>query len=660
MKLTKILTKKLTSFWFLSLAAVAFVFLLCASISFIQLTYKFQQQQVMDLTSLLEQHVTGIASSNSSSLPSALALTGGVDSLASLSHWLPPLLKTYHTVEFQLLDGEQLKFSYGEDNSEQQSIRYKSSFGTDNQWHMKLKLVPPFYLHSLSWQEYWILLIGFIAVGIFVYFGQRWFAQELDGIELLAQRSQLILEGKLEQALAFSGSGKPRMINRAMTRLLEQLHDSQRERGRFDKFIRSNMFLDSQTRIGNQLFFVNRFDGLSHNQQMIAHGILYVIDFSDLDLLQQEEGDEVVNVFLKQLVARVNQALLPHVDNIFARRSFQQFVILVPQVSLDEADQLANKLLKICLSQIDPEFTNKDNFVHLGAAFYRAGDGQQQLLEEADMALKAAQLQRNNNWFMYDKGAIDAEIAKGSVRWRSFLEASLTQKRVMAFSQAIIDSDKSMHHKEIFSRIRDNQGKDVRATLFIPMANKCGLMPQIERQLLERVMFSLMPQDNHSYSVNLSLDSLSSRAFVRWLKATLLEHRPLASRLIFEVSEDILVKHQALLTPHLDMLKKMGAKLCVDHVGQQVVGTHYIQECHFDFVKLHKSIIRKIHLRSENQLFIRSLIGGLYRAEVQVFAEGVESFEEWQTLQILGVSAAQGEFLGEVQQAQTQGKVISA
>jgi RNase E specificity factor CsrD len=36
---------------------------------------------------------------------------------------------------------------------------------------------------------------------------------------------------------------------------------------------------------------------------------------------------------------------------------------------------------------------------------------------------------------------------------------------------------------------------------------------------------------------------------------------------------------------------------------------------------------------------------------VQVFAEGVASFEEWQTLKILGVSAAQGEYLGEVQQA---------
>jgi RNase E specificity factor CsrD len=31
-----------------------------------------------------------------------------------------------------------------------------------------------------------------------------------------------------------------------------------------------------------------------------------------------------------------------------------------------------------------------------------------------------------------------------------------------------------------------------------------------------------------------------------------------------------------------------------------------------------------------------------------VIAEGVECFEEWQTLKILGVSAAQGEYLDQI------------
>lgn len=176
------------------------------------------------------------------------------------------------------------------------------------------------------------------------------------------------------------------------------------------------------------------------------------------------------------------------------------------------------------------------------------------------------------------------------------------------------------------------------------------LMPQIERQTLERVLFELLPSEPDKkvcFSINLSLDSLMSRAFIRWLRTTLLEYRDLTGRLIFEVSEDIAAPNQEKIASRLQMIRKMGARLCVDHVGQQVISTQYIQDTGFELIKLHRSIVRQIHLRPENQLFVRSLIGGLYRTEVQVCAEGVELFEEWQTLRILGVSAAQGSWFSE-------------
>ncbi|GGP89004.1 RNase E specificity factor CsrD [Shewanella ulleungensis] len=632
MKITKILTKKITSFWLLSLAAVAFVFLLCAIMSFIQLTYTFQQQKVTELETMLVAH-----SKQQDNSP--------------LSTWLPPLLSAYNAVDFSLSQGDKLLYEYHHDNlriTKNSLTLYQNQL--DNGLRLSLTMPPPFSLNNLGWYELIILIIGFTAIGIFVRFGYGWYSRELDGIEQLALRSKLILEGDLVQAAQVPTNGKPRMINRAISKLLSDLDDAHKERGRLDQFIRKDTFLDKQTQIGNGIFFQNRLDALSHNQKMIAHGVLMLIEFDDMDLVEEELGESGLKAMFTLTTEAITAVLAQYEDSIFARRSYQQLVIVIPQLSLTEADQLAQRVLKTCLALPFYGLGNPDNFLHLGSAFFKAGDLQVQLIEEAEMALRAAQLQRVNNWFMYDKGAVDEEIAKGSVRWRSFLENALVAKRFFTLQQAVVDSDNRILHYEVFSRARDNQGNDVRATLFIPMANKCGLMPQIERQILEQVLFGLMPKNDATYCINLSLDTLVSRAFVRWVQSTLLEHRPLASRLIFEVSEDIIVKHQSnpAFIKSLDMLRKMGAKLAVDHVGQHVVGTHYIQEHHFDLVKLHRSIVRQVHQRSENQLFIRSLIGGLYRAEVKVIAEGVECFEEWQTLKILGVSAAQGEYLDQI------------
>ena len=642
MKFTRMLTTKLTSFWLMSLAAVAFVFILSAVMSFVQLTYKFQQQKVVGLETMLVEHYQRQPD-------------------WELEAWLPPMLLAYNAVDFRLSLKDEVLFAYKGNLSTQNAVIYDHVLEPKSGLHMQLTLPQPFDHYTFSWYEILILLIGIFAVIALVRFGHLWFSQQLDGIEELALRSRLILQGKHEEALASPGKGRPRLINRALTKLLEELQDAQKERGRFDKFIRSNTFLDAETHIGNRLFLTNRLDALSHNQSMLAHGVIYLLEMDDLDLLQQSQGEIAAKELLNSTVNAISLLLQNQANSIFARRSHHQFAIVVPQISLIEAEKLASKLLKICLSQPLPEIDNRDNFFHLGCAYFTAGDNAAQLIEEADMALRAAQLQGNSNWFMYDKGAIDEEFAKGSVRWRSFLENALVQKRFFPFSQPIIDSDGNEHHKEIFTRSRDNQGALIRASLFIPMANKCGLMPQVERQIIERVLLLLsneptievsnLPSNVKSapqrYSINLSLDSLMSRAFTQWLKTTLLEYRHLTPRLIFEVAEDIVIQHQEKLLPKLDMIRKMGARLCVDHVGEQVVGTYYIRECHFDLIKVHRSIVRHIHMRPENQLFIRSLIGGLYRTEVQVCAEGVEVFEEWQTLKILGVSAAQGMYFSE-------------
>ena len=97
MKLTKILTKKLTSFWLLSLAAVAFVFLLGAIMSFIQLTYTFQQQKVTELEIMLVEHSKQLEQNQ-------------------FSTWLPPLLSAYNAVDFSLSQGDKIVYEYHHDN----------------------------------------------------------------------------------------------------------------------------------------------------------------------------------------------------------------------------------------------------------------------------------------------------------------------------------------------------------------------------------------------------------------------------------------------------------------------------------------------------------------------------------------------------------------
>ena len=628
MKLTQILIQKLTRFWLVSLAAVAFIFLLTAYISFTHLSYKFQNQQVDEIESILVENY---------------AQSG----FEQISPWLPSLLKAFNTESFQLYQQQQLIFDYQDKLGLEHYVQYRVDLDLPQPSYFVIKMAPPYILHRFTMTEWQVLIFGLIAVIVFVRFGYLWYSSQLQGIESLAKRSQYIVMKEYDRARSFKETIKPKIIDQALTQLLDELEDAQQERSRFDKFIRANTFLDAETGIGNILFLNNRLNALSYEHKMIAHGAVLLMEFEDLELMSKKVGSSQMLELLHLAINGINQLLQAHPDSIFARRNDNQFAIIVPQLSLLEAEQLAAKILKVCLHlPINPLY-QQDNILHLGCAYYKEQDSKAGVVEEADMALRAAQLQGNNTWFMYDKGAVDAEFNRGSVRWRALLEDALTKKRFGIITQPVIDSDNLIDHREVFATVKDTQGNVIKANLFIPMAVKCGLMPKIERQIIEQILFEVLPQTESSkqyYAINLSLDSLQNKAFVGWLTRILLEYRHYVDQLIFEVSENVVIAHQQQLLPVFKMIKKMGARICVDHVGQQVVSTQYIKLFQFDLIKLHRSIVSQIHMSPENQLFIRSLIGSLYRTDVQVFAQGVESFEEWQILRILGVSAAQGSY----------------
>ncbi len=96
------------------------------------------------------------------------------------------------------------------------------------------------------------------------------------------------------------------------------------------------------------------------------------------------------------------------------------------------------------------------------------------------------------------------------------------------------------------------------------------------------------------------------------------------------------------MRPVIKMLRALGCQVIVDQAGRTITSTHYIKDLDIDYLKLHRSLVKKIEQRQENQLFIRSLIGACEGTSTKVIAIGVETAKEWNTLLELGVDGGQG------------------
>ncbi len=175
-----------------------------------------------------------------------------------------------------------------------------------------------------------------------------------------------------------------------------------------------------------------------------------------------------------------------------------------------------------------------------------------------------------------------------------------------------------------------------------------GYESRLDRAALHRIFKYMMsdPTSLKLYSINMHITPFADKNHFKWFRDELLQLPSLyRNRLTFEFAEARLVEHLDYMRPVVKMLLGFGFKVCVDQAGRSVVSTHYLKDLNIDYLKLHRSLVKQIDQRHENQLFVRSLVGACASIDTKVIAVGVDSKQERNTLMELGVNGMQGRYL---------------
>jgi diguanylate cyclase (GGDEF)-like protein len=113
-------------------------------------------------------------------------------------------------------------------------------------------------------------------------------------------------------------------------------------------------------------------------------------------------------------------------------------------------------------------------------------------------------------------------------------------------------------------------------------------------------------------------------------------------RVVIELSEKHPIDAPEILTKALIHYKKLGFQIAVDDLGSGYAGLKLWSKIMPDFVKIDRYFINQCHQDPVKREFIKSIInlGGTIQAKV--IAEGVETEDEFQQLEELGLALYQG------------------
>lgn len=509
------------------------------------------------------------------------------------------------------------------------------------------------YFHSLQTTAPPGSVIAVIVLTLF--FSLRWLRQQLVGHELLESRAIRIIKGDRGQKVQRSINECSSHASYALDLLLVEIENVGEQRSRVDTLIRAHAAQDTKTGLHNRQFFNNQLTTMLEDSEKVGtHGVVMMIRLPDFDVLKEKWGRSAVEDYFFALINMLSTFIMRYPGALLARYLRSDFAVLLPHRTLKEAEGITSQIIHAVDALPPTRMFDISDMIHIGICTWRSGQTTTQVMESADMATRNAVLQGGNGWSVYDDSL--PEKGRGNVRWRTLIVQALQNGGPRFYQKPAVNRDGSVHHREIMCRIFDGK-EEVLSAEYKPLVQQFGLAERYDMQQVGRVIALLPLWADDVLAMPVSVESLLRPSFQRWLRYSLMEcEKSQRQRIIFELAEADMCQHISRLQPVIRMFKALGVRTAIVRAGLTVVSNTWIKTLNIELIKLDAGVVRNIEKRTENQLFVQSLVEACNGTQTRVFGTGVRTTSEWQTLLERGVSGGQGEFIAASQPLDTSVK----
>jgi len=228
----------------------------------------------------------------------------------------------------------------------------------------------------------------------------------------------------------------------------------------------------------------------------------------------------------------------------------------------------------------------------------------------------------------------------------------------MLYRQQIMSlQDAEGDHFEILLRMNGPNG-EVAPGYFLPVAERNGLMPGIDRWVIGQVIGMLARHGGHGAPprifVKIEAQSIIDPTLVPWLKEQLASHDIPAGSLILEAPESRVLTNLKPVQSLVGQLKPLGVKFALEQFGSGLNSFQLLKHVDADYLKIDRNFMAELPQHEDNRARIAEICGKARELGKLTVAEWVEDAASTSILFTCGVDFVQGNFLREPEVVRVQ------
>ncbi len=412
------------------------------------------------------------------------------------------------------------------------------------------------------------------------------------------------------------------------------------------KILLYQAYHDLLTGLGNRLLVQKELSRLLAEPAGETSFALVTIDldrFKEVnDKLGHKAGDELLAEMGRRLKTVIRKG------DTLVRMGGDEFVLILEDCAKAEvATEVAQRILE-CMEQ--PFDCGAHHFAGVGASIgiclYPSGaKNMEELFHHADLALYKVKERGRNQYVVFDEAML--EEAQRKLQLEQRVRAAVQEKLFTLNYQPIVNTEGVLLGFETLLRWNDPVLGVVGPHIFVPVAERCGLIVALGQWVLEQACrqaeeWRTVDGRPVKMSVNVSPMQLAQASFVPMVERTLRETGLPPELLDLELTETMLVEREGRAGDSLERLRSLGVRLSIDDFGTGYSSLSYLRDLPVHRLKIDRAFVQEIATSVEARALLEGMIDMGRTLHLRVLAEGVETVEQMDILRNAGCDEIQG------------------
>lgn len=421
-----------------------------------------------------------------------------------------------------------------------------------------------------------------------------------------------------------------------------------------ERNLKQQAFYDDLTLLANRNKLKDALSQLITHLKEAEFCALLMIDLNNFkrinDALGHAAGDQVLKIVATRLKRLFNS------NALLARLGGDEFAILMRRPVNSQFDLLsqskhnAKKIHQLLSEKISIGSNEFYVSASIGVSIFNKSSNREDVLQQADSAMFQCKRRPNSQYVIFNQ-ALKTQL-NNHLKLESEILQAINLRQLCAYFQPQYNMYGKMIGAEALVRWIHPKKGPISPDVFIPYAEKIGLIKQIDMQVFEyacltyqKLIKNKLIDQTFTLSVNLSAYDFESPNLPLRLKVILDKYNLSATHFVLEMTESILANNLIQTTEQFQRLRQIGFKLSIDDFGTGYSSFNYLDKLPVDELKIDRCFINRMTLSQRGLSIVETIIELSKKLNLHIVAEGIESEDQLNILCAKNISAVQGFYL---------------